>query len=148
VISARYPALLVLLALAGCAKPQSSQTAAATEAAVDLRAREIEERKDAMLRDLATCESGGHGETDHPIYGGRGLYVGRFQFTVRTVITYVQQMDGRVLTPKEATALAHDYEQAATLAKFMIFERDRIGEWPLCARKLQLARQVAEIRAM
>jgi hypothetical protein len=33
-----------------------------------------------MMRQLAVCESGAHGDSDRPIYGGRGAYVGRFQF--------------------------------------------------------------------
>ncbi len=106
-----------------------------------------EERKDEMLRELAVCETGGSGDSFSPIYGGRGAFVGRFQFTPRTVINYVQQMDGRSLSVKEAIALAHDYHQAAELAKFVIFEKDGVWNWPLCNRKLGLAQQVAEIKS-
>lgn len=143
-----YPLLLVLLAIGGCAKPSSTRPALSPETAADRRARDVEERKDAMLRELAVCESGGTGDSMQPIYGGRGAFVGRFQFTPRTVINYVQQMDGRILSVKEAVALAHDYQQAAALAKFVIFEKDGVGNWPLCARKLGLPQQVAEIRAL
>ena len=107
----------------------------------------VEERKNEIMRELATCESGGHGEADHPIYGGRGAFVGRFQFMPRTVMSYVQQRDGRVLSFEEAKKLAHDYEQAKELAKYMIFEQGRINDWPLCARKIGLANQVAEVQA-
>ena len=107
----------------------------------------VEERKEEMLRELATCESGGHGDSDRLIVGGRGAYLGRFQFTPRTVITYVQQMDGRVLSLTEAKELAHDYGQASELAKFVIFEKDGISNWPLCSRKLGLRAQVAEIKS-
>lgn len=113
-----------------------------------MRLREVEERKDEMMRQLAVCESGGHGASERPIYGGRGAFVGRFQFTPRTVINYVQQMDGRTLSVKEATTLAHDYDQAAELAKFVIFEKDGAFNWPLCNRKLQMTQQVAEIKAL
>ncbi|HEY6980829.1 hypothetical protein [Reyranella sp.] len=113
-----------------------------------MRARAVEERKDEMLRELAVCESGGSGESLQPIYGGRGAFVGRFQFTPRTVINYIQQMDGRSLSVKEATALAHDYRQAAALAKFVIFEKDGVWNWPLCSRKLGLVQQVADIKAL
>lgn len=42
-------------------------------AAVDPpRAREIEERKDDLMRQLAICESGGYGDSERPIYGGGG----------------------------------------------------------------------------
>ncbi len=100
-----------------------------------------------MLRELATCESGGHGEAERPIYGNRGMFVGRFQFMPRTVMAYVQQREGRMLSFSEATELAHDYEKAADLAKYMIFEQGRINDWPACSRKLGLHRQVADIKA-
>ena len=108
----------------------------------------VEERKNEIMRELATCESGGHGEADHPIYGGRGAFVGRFQFMPRTVMSYVQQRDGRVLSFEEAKQLAHDYEQAKELAKYMIFEQGRVNDWPLCARKIGLAHQVSEIQSL
>jgi hypothetical protein len=113
----------------------------------EAKAQAAEQRKDEMLRELATCESGGHGDSDRPIYGGRGSFVGRFQFMPRTVMAYVQQRDGRQLSFREATELAHDYGQAKELAKYMIFEQGRINDWPACSRKLGLARQVAEINS-
>jgi hypothetical protein len=113
-----------------------------------MHAREVEERKDEMLRELAVCESGGSGESLQPIYGSRGAFVGRFQFTPRTVINYMQQMDGRTLSVQEAISLAHDYHQAAALAKFVIFEKDGVWNWPLCTRKLGLVQQVAEIKSL
>ena len=138
------------LALAACV-PQTAQQpkqmpgpiltiAEAKMSAADLR-------KEEMLRELATCESGGHGEADRPIYGFRGMFVGRFQFMPRTVMAYVQQREGRQLSFREATELAHDYDKAADLAKYMIFEQGRINDWPACSRKLGLHRQVAEIQS-
>ncbi len=115
----------------------------------------VDERKDEMLRQLAVCESGAHGDAAVPVIGGRGLYIGRFQFMPRTVITYVQQMDGRQLNWREATELAHDYTQvahdytqAAALAKWIIFEQNGVYNWPLCSKKLGLAKQVAEIKSL
>ena len=143
-----YPLLLVLLAIAGCTKPSPPRPAPSTETRADLRARQVEERKDEMLRELSVCESGGVGDSAQPIYGGRGAFVGRFQFTPRTIISYVQQMDGRSLSMKEAVALAHDYQQARALAKFVIFEKDGIWNWPLCSRKLGLAQEVSEIKTL
>ncbi|MBS0220191.1 MAG: hypothetical protein JSR91_05555 [Proteobacteria bacterium] len=142
-----YPLMLVLLAIAGCTKPSAPRPALSSETAADMRVRDVEERKDEMLRELAMCESGGVGDSLQPIYGGRGAFVGRFQFTPSTVINYIKQMDGRVLSFKDAVALAHDYQQAAELAKFVIFEKDGIWNWPLCTRKLGLVQQVAEIKA-
>jgi len=112
------------------------------------RTAEIEARKDELVRQLAICESGGSGASDKPIYGGGGAYIGRFQFTVRAVIAYVQQMDGRVLSAADATALAHDYGQAAALAKYVIFVRGELANWPGCGSKIGLAKNVAEIKAM
>jgi hypothetical protein len=114
----------------------------------EMRLAMVDERKDEVLRQLAVCESGAHGDAAVPVIGARGLYIGRFQFMPRTVITYVQQMDGRELNWKQATDLAHDYTQAAALAKWVIFERDGLYNWPACSKKLGLAKQVAEIKSL
>jgi hypothetical protein len=108
----------------------------------------IEDRKDDLLRRLATCESGGYGPAEKRIYGGQGIYHGRFQFMIRTMQGFVMDMDGRALTIKEATDVAHDYDQAAVVAKYAIFERDAIGQWPACARKLGLHAEVRAIKAL
>jgi hypothetical protein len=136
------------LLLAGCARHPPPVPPPATATSVDFRAHEIDERKDEVLRQLAVCESGAHGDSAVPVIGGRGLYIGRFQFTPRTVITYVQRMDGRELTWGQAVALAHDYNQAAALAKWIIFEQNGLYNWPACSKKLGLAKQVAEIKAL
>jgi hypothetical protein len=118
-------------------------------AAVDPpRTREIEERQDDLMRQLAICESGGYGDSERPIYGGGGTYVGRFQFTIRAVISYAREMDGRMLSSGDALLLAHDYRQAAALAKYVIFVRGDLWNWPACGRKLSLANHVTEIKAM
>ena len=113
----------------------------------EAKAAALNNRKDELMRELATCESGGSGTSDLRIYGGRGAFVGRFQFMPRTVMAYVQQREGRQLSFREATELAHDYEKAADLAKYMIFEQGRINDWPACSRKLGLVQQVAEIKS-
>ena len=139
---------LSALALGACV-PQTAQKPKQMPGPVlsiaEAKAQALESRKDEMLRELATCESGGHGDSDRPIYGFRGTFVGRFQFMPRTVISYVQQRDGTVLSFQEAKELAHDYDRAKDLAKYMIFEQGRINDWPACARKLGLAQQVNEI---
>jgi len=140
--------LIALLAVTGCTRPSAPNLQAAAPPAVDTRMSLIDERKDEVMRQLAVCESGAHGDAAVPVIGGRGLYIGRFQFMPRTVITYVQQMDGRELNWKQATELAHDYSQAATLAKWVIFERDGLYNWPACSKKLGLARQVSEIKQL
>ena len=104
------------------------------------RALLVEQRKDAAISQLADCESGQG--------GGDSRYVGRLQFEPRTVINYVKERDGRTLSTQEAVAIASDYGQASSLAKYMIFERDAHAQWPACSRKIGLARQVAEIKAL
>jgi len=141
---------LSALALGACV-PQTAQKPKQMPGPVltiaEAKAQASEQRKEEMLRELATCESGGHGEADRPIYGFRGMFVGRFQFMPRTVMAYVQQRDGRQISLREATELAHDYDQAKDLAKYMIFEQGRINDWPACSRKLGLVQQVAEIKS-
>jgi hypothetical protein len=141
---------LAALALGACV-PQTAQRPKQMPGPIlsiaEAKAQATDQRKDEILRELATCESGGHGEADRPIYGFRGMFVGRFQFMPRTVVAYVQQRDGRSLSLREATDLAHDYDQAKELAKYMIFEQGRVNDWPACSRKIGLAQQVAEINA-
>jgi hypothetical protein len=126
------PALLLfpLLVLAACARPQAAS-----------QSELIEQRKDAVVGQLADCESG-QGE------GNGSRHVGRLQFDPRTVIAFVRERDGRTISTQEAVAIARDYGQASALAKYMIFERDGAGHWPACSRKIGLSRQVAEIRAL
>lgn len=110
--------------------------------------REIEARMDDLMRQLAICESGGSGNSDRPIHGAGGIHAGRFQFTIRTVVSYVRDRDGHVLSANDALSLAQDYDRAAALAKYMIFERGHFWNWPACSRKLGLARHVTEIKAV
>jgi hypothetical protein len=79
---------------------------------------------------------------------GYGRYVGRFQFDPRTVIGFVRERDGRTISVQEALIIANDYAQASALAKYIIFERDGASHWPACSRKIGLAQQVADIRAL
>jgi len=149
---ARIAVLLVVsvAALGGCTHGSATQGSPQTAAsAVDPRQQAIDERKEDLVRRIAVCESGDHGDTDARIYGGRkGVYVGRFQFTRQTVINYVRAMDGREITTDEAIEIAHDYTKAAALTKYIVFELDGLRNWPACARKLGLAREVLQIKQM
>ena len=120
-----------LLLLAGCHKPAPPSQ---PDSAVLL-----EQRKDAVVAQLADCESGQG--------AGYGRYVGRFQFEPRTVIGFVRERDGRTLSLQEAVIIASDYAQASALAKYILFERDGASHWPACSRKIGLAQQVADIKA-
>ena len=98
----------------------------------------LEERQDALLGELAACESGSDPNPD------RSGYIGRYQFSTATVIAFVRERDGRTITPAEARIIARDDAQAGALAKYMIFERGGHGHWPACSRKLGLPGKVAE----
>lgn len=141
---------LATTALALCAcKPQEQQPLNLVSYSThDALRSEIDDRKDEMMRQLAYCESGGSGPSERPIYGGRGAYLGRFQFSVNTVIGYQRKRDGTQLTHREAVELAHDYERAMDLAKYMIFELEEPWHWPLCSRKIALRDQMAHIKTL
>jgi hypothetical protein len=148
---ARVAILLVaaVAALGGCTHAAAKVEPQTAAAAIDPHQQAIDERKDDLVRRIAVCESGDHGESDRPIYGGRkGVYVGRFQFTKTTVVNYVRVMEGRSITTDEAVEIAHDYTRAAALTKFIVFELDGLRNWPACAHKLGLAREVTEIKRM
>lgn len=115
---------------------------------VDLRQQEIDDRKEEIIRQLAHCESGGWGPSDRLIHGGRGAYLGRLQFTIGTVIAYHRKREGTQLTRAQAIELAHDYDRAGELAKYMIFDLEEPHHWPLCARKIGLRGQMAAIKTL
>jgi hypothetical protein len=134
--------------ITGCQLGVPPPQTASRAPTVDARQKEIDDRKDEMMRQLAHCESGGWGPSDRPIYGGRGAYLGRLQFSVQTVIGYQLKRDGTQLSRQEAIDLAHDYDRAASLAKYMIFELEEPWHWPLCSRKISLRNEMANIREL
>jgi len=134
--------------VSGCQLGAHPPQTAGLAPTVDPRQQEIEERKDEMIRQLSHCESGGSGPSDRPIYGGRGAFVGRLQFSVQTVMSYQRKRDGTQLSRQEALDLAHDYDRAASLAKYMIFELEEPYHWPLCSRKIGLRNEMANIKEM
>ena len=83
-----------------------------------------------------------------PIHGSRSVYLGRLQFSIGTVIAYQRRRDGTQLSRQAAVELAHDYERAGALAKYMIFDLEESHHWPLCARKIGLRSQIAAIKQM
>ena len=42
--------------------------------------------------------------------------------------------------------MAHDYDRASALAKYMIFDLEEPHHWPVCARKIGLRSQMAAIK--
>lgn len=115
-------------------------TAFAPAAQAETKTPGVEERRDALLGELAACETGRH----HP--PANGAYVGRYQFSTGTVIAFVRERDGRTLTAAEARALARDDAQAGALARYVIFERAGWTHWPACSRKLGLPARVPALK--
>jgi hypothetical protein len=134
--------------ISGCQLGGTPPKTSGFEPPVDLRQKEIDERKEEIIRQLAQCESGGWGPSDRLIHGGRGAYLGRLQFTIGTVIAYQKRRDGAQLSRQEAIDLAHDYDRAGSLAKYMIFDLEEPHHWPLCARKIGLRSQMSAIKEM
>ena len=140
--------IAVALAVSGCQLGGKPPTTSGFDPQVDLRQKEIDDRKDELVRQLAHCESGGWGPSERKIVGGRGAYLGRLQFSVQTVINYQIKRDGMQLSRAEAAELAHDYDRASALAKYMIFDLEEPHHWPLCARKIGLRSQLAAVKTM
>ncbi len=138
--------LVAALGLAACEKPKPQVAAAATGPTE--QEMEFNDRKESLLQQLATCESGSWGPQPRPIHGGRGAYHGRFQFTLRTFMTYTRMRDGTVITSKEAAEYTQDYYKAANLAWYMIYDLNEPWHWPLCSRKLGIPAQLKTIRAI
>jgi hypothetical protein len=138
------------LGVAGCANlfgPKPPQVAAVAPGLTP-REQEIADRKEHILQQLATCESGSWGPSERPIYGSRGAYHGRFQFTLRTFITYTSRRDGTQLTTKEAAEYVQNYDKAASLAWYMIYDLQESWHWPRCSRKLGIPAQVNLIKQL
>ena len=75
---ARSALLIALLAVTGCTRPSAPNLQAAAPPAIDTRMSLVDERKDEVLRQLAVCESGAHGDAAVPVIGGR-LQLGTWQ---------------------------------------------------------------------
>lgn len=141
-MTARFLLLLSLVAVPGAAF--AAGPTPAPDPSAEARSITIEVRRDALIRKLADCETGGRGEAGV----GHGPYVGVFQFSTSTVVAFVRERDGRTLSAKEAIALARDYRRASALVKYVIFDRGGHSHWPACSHKLGIARQVAAIKAL
>src|SRR5260221_13502446 len=82
--------LLATVALGGCVQSGPSAPAGApTLSMVETPLSAAELRKEEMLRDLATCESGGHGQSHHPIYRLPRPFLGPLPVMTRTGVHIV-----------------------------------------------------------
>jgi hypothetical protein len=143
-VTPRFLSFLCLLMLPGAAFAAAPAPTPAPDPAAEARSITIEVRRDALIRRLADCETGGRGEAGV----GHGPYIGVFQFSPGTVVAFVRERDGRTLSAREAVALARDYRRASALVQYVIFDRGGHGHWPACSHKLGIARQVAAIKAL
>ena len=140
-------ALVVAILFVTACQQEAFPPQTASLQAEDLRNR-AEERKEELIRQLANCESGGVGLSERPIYGGRGVYLGRLQFSTQTVIGYQLKKDNRRLSLREAAQVAHDYNRSAALAKYMIFDLEEPWHWPHCAKKISLRSEIAAVKEL
>jgi len=151
VVKVLRPAILPLLLAVLCVGPgcatKPPETAVVPQGPAEHEAF-VKARKDEVVQSLAVCESGSWGPHANRIVGGRGAYYGRFQYTPRTYITFQQRRDGTVLTVREAIEAAQDYEKAASLTEWVMFEQGETWHWPLCNRKLGLTAKVHQINAL
>ncbi len=143
-VAHRFLPLLCFLTLPASVLAAAPAPEPPPDPAAEARSITIEVRRDALVRKLADCETGGRGEAAV----GRGPYVGVFQFSPGTVVAFVRERDGRTLSAPEAIALARDYGRASKLVQYVIFERGGHSHWPGCSSKLGIARQVAAIKAL
>jgi hypothetical protein len=143
---------LMLLAFVGwalliCAPISTAQAEPASD---DDSPRTIEALKDSVVDRLAKCET--HGRPDAGsvvvIDTNNEASIGKFQFQAKTVVHYTKLIEGRSIDRKQAVEIALHSEQAASLAKRIIFEKDGLRNWHVCSQKLGLMREVKLIQWM
>jgi hypothetical protein len=143
---------LMLLALVGwglviCAPISTAQAEPASD---DDSPRTIEALKDSVVDRLAKCET--HGRPDAGsvvvIDTNNEASIGKLQFQAKTVVHYTKLIEGRSIDRKQAVEIALHSEQAASLAKRIIFERDGLSNWHVCSKKLGLKPEVKLIQGM
>ena len=110
----------------------------------------IESLKDGVVERLAKCETKGRPDRSSLIVTGKNREptIGRLQFQPRTVVNYTKLIEGRTIDRKEAVRIALDDGKAANLAKKIIFEKNGLGNWHVCSKKLRLAPEVKRIQSM
>jgi hypothetical protein len=110
----------------------------------------IDTLKDSVVDRLAKCET--HGRPDAGsvvvIDTNKEASIGKLQFQAKTVVHYTKLIEGRSIDRKQAVEIALHSEQAASLAKKIIFEKDGLSNWYVCAKKLGLMPEVKLIQRM
>ena len=120
--------------ISGCKIGGTPPTTSGFEAPVDLQ-RSV---NDASAR-IAAAEAAAN-RAQMIAFGGIAFGV------LGLVVGGVALMNG--LSRQEAIDLAHDYDRAGDLAKYMIFDLEEPHHWPLCARKIGLRGQMSAIKEM
>lgn len=110
----------------------------------------IESLKDSVIGRLAECETKGRPDAGRVVIvdTNNEVSIGKLQFQPNTVVNYTKLIEGRAIDRKEAIRIALDEARASNLAKKIIFEKDGLGNWHGCSRKLKLAPEVKRIRAL
>ncbi len=116
----------------------------------DASPRTIEALKDSVVDRLAKCET--HGRPDAGsvvvIDTNNEASIGKLQFQAKTVVHYTKLIEGRSIDRKQAVEIALHNEQAASLAKKIIFEKDGLSNWHVCSKKLELMPEVRRLQLM
>jgi hypothetical protein len=101
----------------------------------------IEQLKSDVLDDLASCESGGLKDPDGAIVldvNGK-MSIGRWMWQRESVIYYMEKLEGKKITNREAIELSVDPVRARELTARVLFgEKDGYKNWLNCANKFNL----------
>lgn len=110
----------------------------------------IDELKDSVVDRLAKCETHGRPDAGSIVVmdTNNEASIGKLQFQAKTVVHYTKLIEGRSIDRKQAVEIALHSEQAASLAKRIIFEKDGLSNWYVCSKKLGLIPEVKRIRMM
>ena len=142
--------MLPVLAAWGLLVSASTSTAQAAPISDDSSPLTIEAFKDSVVDRLAKCET--HGRPDAGsvvvIDTNNEASIGKLQFQAKTVVHYTKLIEGRSIDRKQAVEIALHSEQAASLAKRIIFEKDGLSNWHVCSKKLGLVPEVKLIQWM
>jgi hypothetical protein len=110
----------------------------------------IEALKDSVVDRLAKCETRGRPDAGSVVVidTNNEASIGKLQFQAKTVVHYAKLIEGRSIDRKQAVEIALHSEQAASLAKRIIFEKDGLSNWHVCSKKLGLMPEVKLIQWM
>lgn len=112
---------------------------------------DIDAKKDKLVEDIGSCESGFVKEPDAAIVfdTNNEASLGHLQFQVKTVQAYVKLFEGRKINRLEAITIAHDHQQSHDLAKKIVFEDSKGWKnWFNCGNKVHADATVNAIKSL